>query len=219
MKLIGIILVVIFLLTACSEVTTRSPTLPNQETPEVSKVAPTTLPTKTVNATLITVSPSTTGTVISGFTPNLLPTVASFLGDIPPDCTGLTSPTKISNHIAPGIGSNPVWAITDGKIGFPPQLKSSYGYGQKILWYLRDDFKEAVNISGANLVDNTPIWFGIMEAKPNPNPVLDPVNRRNPYPARNEFPSYIYIPKAGCYYLEAKWSTGSWRINIAVGRE
>jgi len=51
--------------------------------------------------------------------------------------------------------------------------------------------------------------------------VLDPQHPDHPGSAVGvdyaEWGSYIYIPTAGCYALEATWSGGHWRILFAAG--
>jgi hypothetical protein len=31
------------------------------------------------------------------------------------------------------------------------------------------------------------------------------------------FPSGLYVPKAGCYYLDARWRSGQWRMTFGAG--
>jgi hypothetical protein len=33
-----------------------------------------------------------------------------------------------------------------------------------------------------------------------------------------DFPSYLYVPQAGCYMVEAKWTDGHWRLVFGLGR-
>ncbi len=85
---------------------------------------------------------------------------------------------------------------------------------------MEPSFAGKVTVQGANLADGTPLWFqlggrnivstAVFESN-SPGTLIQPGEW-------GEWPSYLIAPKAGCYYLEAKWNGGSWKLNIAVGR-
>jgi hypothetical protein len=69
-----------------------------------------------------------------------------------------------------------------------------------------------------------PLWFQIGDKAPTTTPKLDPTqpgaypyNPANPDQVFPEYPSYLFIPRAGCYVLEASWPGGHWRIPFAAG--
>ncbi|HEY6541132.1 MAG TPA: hypothetical protein VIZ18_09350, partial [Ktedonobacteraceae bacterium] len=77
-----------------------------------------------------------------------------------------------------------------------------------------------VTFHGANLADGTPLWMS-GDNVPDMTTSLaldtrDPtvVNRPGNWV---EFPGGLDIPKAGCYYLQANWPGGSWRITFSAG--
>ncbi len=62
--------------------------------------------------------------------------------------------------------------------------------------------------------------MGEEESEPAPFGMLDPTDPGVP-PSTNgykEFPSYVYVPQAGCYELEADWGSGRWRLVFGLGR-
>ncbi len=77
-----------------------------------------------------------------------------------------------------------------------------------------------MTLHGANLRDGASLWLSADNVPTTTTSlVLDPqdptvVNRPGDWV---EFPGGLDIPKAGCYYLQADWAGGSWRITFAVG--
>jgi hypothetical protein len=65
-----------------------------------------------------------------------------------------------------------------------------------------------------------PRRFQIGDRAPSTTPILDP--RAPPIPNQPagwaDFLSYLFIPQAGCYVLEAAWPGGMWRLTFAAGR-
>ncbi len=75
---------------------------------------------------------------------------------------------------------------------------------------------------GGNLRDGHPIQVGVGPVGlPAPSVVLNP--QHPPLPIQHgrwtEFPFGPYFPRSGCYFLEARWPGGSWKVPFAVGRE
>ena len=61
---------------------------------------------------------------------------------------------------------------------------------------------------------------GEREARPVPRAILDPSQPGVPPTDRYlEFPTYLYIPRAGCYQFDVAWPGGSWRLVIGLGAE
>jgi hypothetical protein len=95
-----------------------------------------------------------------------------------------------------------------------------HGWQHKFLWVLGPSYSGTVTFHGANLADGTPLWLDA-DNVPNTTTSLvldtsDPtvVNRPGDWV---EFPGGLDIPTAGCYYLQANWSGGSWRITFSAG--
>ena len=94
---------------------------------------------------------------------------------------------------------------------------TEYGYQYKVLWVVEKTYNNKVVLQGGNLADGTPLWFEIGGEEPTPTPTLDPLDPGAfSNPDYSDFPSYIFIPKPGCYFIEASWDKESWQINLSV---
>jgi len=166
-------------------------------------------------------SPASTTTLAS---PPELPKVAVKLGPPPRDCNGPT-PKEIASFVGPAVGESPVWAV--GPVGPHATLglgrRTKWGWGQKVLLLIEPEHEGIVTVRGASVDDGSPIWFkssGRYVLGPTTKLVLDPQNPAIPiqHGQWKEWPSTFYIPKAGCYFLEARWNGGSWRLTFAAGK-
>jgi hypothetical protein len=99
-----------------------------------------------------------------------------------------------------------------------------HGYYQKVLWVIQPNYGHPVHLSGSDSGRAAPLWFQIGDQPPTTAPVLDPAhpgaypyNPANPDQVFASYPSYLFIPHAGCYVLEASWPEGHWRIPFAAG--
>ena len=162
-------------------------------------------------------------------TPTPLVASAANVGPVPQNCSPGPTPKNVDpSQFGPGVGGSPVWAIGfDGPHATvhlngwseDPSLVQ-YGWNYKILWSVGPNYTHPVVLRGGLLSGGTPLWFQNGDQTPTTAPMLDPR-----YPGTltgsdvgwAEFPSYLLIPKAGCYYLEAQWPGGSWRISFAAG--
>jgi len=151
--------------------------------------------------------------------------------DPPPSDCGGPAPRQIDPAFAPAVGAPPAWAVgfvgpqatlsvTDGGTREDLELmrRTRYGWTRKVLWVLEPG--QPVTLRGGSLGDGAPLWFQFDGERPTTAPVLDPrfPEARGGRGNWREFPSYVYIPAAGCYFLEARWAGGSWRLTFAAGR-
>jgi hypothetical protein len=133
----------------------------------------------------------------------------------------------LSSHFGPGIGGYPAWAVGFGGPvawrsagGIVGQQPTQYGWPEKVLWVVKRSYPGSVRLRGANLADGVPLWFEIGgRREATVAPVLKALEPAIPYQTEGwaEFPSYLYIPRAGCYTLEAEWEGGFWRVIFAAG--
>ncbi len=156
-----------------------------------------------------------------------LPTVENPVGPVPTNCPHGPEPMVLSSHFGPGIGGYPAWAIGFGGPHATMPIyagnlePSRYGWPQKVLWVVKRSYPGLVRLRGANLADGVQLWFEIGGRREvTVAPVLKAPEPAIPYQTEGwaEFPSYLYIPRAGCYTLEAEWEGGFWRVNFAAGR-
>ena len=186
----------------------------------VSSCSSTSIPTTNI--------PTATPGVISTLAPTSTPTptpTAPPLGAVPQDCPPGPRLQNIFTDIIPVVGGSPVWAAgfvgphailhVGNGISTQNNVYTQHGWYRKILWRVSTNSPSPVTLHGGSLHDGTPLWFQIGNQDLTLSPVLDPGNAgEQPW---TSFPSYIFIPQAGCYYLEAHWSSGSWRITFAAG--
>ena len=200
----------ILLLAACSQ--TPSPQVSN--TPTVKNSLPTVVAT-------FPATPTVPATPLGG--------TSAKLGPVPQNCPPGPAPQTIDPNFGDAVGTSKVWGV--GFMGphamlvwsptFADEFHNQYGWPHKLLWAVDDSVKGLVTLHGANLRDGSPLRPDADGAAPTSTPttlVLDGsssnVNRADHW---DEFPGDLTIPKAGCYYLVATWSGGSWRITFAAG--
>jgi len=149
------------------------------------------------------------------------------LGPVPQNCPPGPTPQHVFSDVGPVLGHAPLWVSgIDGPhatIRLSPYFTyTQYGWTWKLLWRVSDSSPSPITLQAGPLHNGPLLWFQIGDQNPTTSPTLAPVT---PDPAYltvtnapwTDFPSYFYIPKAGCYYLKAHWRGGSWRITFAAG--
>jgi hypothetical protein len=169
----------------------------------------------------LVLSPRPNATLARGATP-------AALGPVPTNCPTNPPPTTIDRFFGTASGMRPVWVI-----GFSPGLSlrmgpssaiahGPHGWYDKVAWIVAPNYRQHITLRGSAMAGGTPLWFQIGGQPPSTRPVLDP--RYPEASAPNEpagwaaFPSYIFIPRAGCYVVEADWPGGMWRLAFAAGQ-
>jgi hypothetical protein len=167
-------------------------------------------------------------------TPYPTPTASTPTALTPPpqDCPASQATRADLPGISPVMGSAPVWATT---LWAPIHLTANdaytrFGWTWKIIWEVGPSYKGSVAPHGVNLRDGTPLWFQFAADDPTTTtttPLLDPRHPNHPVSVVGddwvEWGSYVYLPAAGCYAIEASWPSqanwpsGSWRITFAAG--
>ena len=159
------------------------------------------------------------------------------LATAPTHCAQGAAPRAAPTLDMPAIGASPVWAI-----GLSPEdplridthtniTPTAYGWPWKIAWVEHRAYTGIVTIRAWTLPQRQPLWFTSHTQGPRPYLRIDP-NHPTLYPPINDpkhpgkvlpnpgwkgFSSVMYIPRASCYMLVARWSTGSWRVPFAAG--
>jgi hypothetical protein len=142
------------------------------------------------------------------------------LGPIPQDCPPGPTPQSISPNLTDVVGGSPVWLTP--VTGIPSSVPfTQFGWPDKVIWEVEPSYTEQIMVHGGSLRDGTQLWIELNNAHPTTTAVLDPQNPgHDPSVVGNgwaEWGSYIYIPKADCYYLEATWPEGHWYLTFAAG--
>lgn len=163
----------------------------------------------------------------------LLPTPASTvtappLGVVPQNCSPGAVPHSVFSALGPVVGQTPIWASGfDGphavlRFSTSYDTYTPYGWTWKLVWEVGPHFSQKVTLQGGNLRTGESLWFQF-DGPATTSPVLDPQQPDHPVPAGGEgyaeWGSYIFIPAAGCYQIEATWPGGLWRILFAAGRQ
>lgn len=211
---VGMVIGMILVIAACAQA------LPSQVSP-----MPT---THSVMPTIMTTqppAPMATATPLGG--------PLALLGPLPNDCPSGPAPQIISPDFGSAVGANPAWAGAGNfrnqaplaLIWDPTQARAEHdenGWGHKFLWVVATSYQGVVTFHGANLRDGSPLYPEAQDAEPASTPTTLVVDTRNPNianrdPQWTQFPGGLTVPKAGCYYLEADWPGGHWRITFAAG--
>lgn len=173
-------------------------------------------------------------TMVATATPTLEPTpfggVSATLGPVPQNCPPGPTPQSIDGSFGRAVGGSAAWGV--GFTGshatlewLPEQAAETHhsdGWDHKLLWVVQNNVKGLVRIHGANLSGGSPIYPSAEQEEVPSTPTEMVLNPQNPDITNqvdqwDEFPGGLDIPKAGCYYLEATWPGGSWRITFAAG--
>ncbi len=150
------------------------------------------------------------------------PAVEVPLGQLPNTCPRGPEPMSVTGRYGPGIGGYPLWVA-----GFAPPYASlvwlgagepmKYGWPFKVGWVAKRTYTGTVRIRGADLANGQPLWFNINQVD-SISPILNLSGATTlQFDGWTDFPSYVYIPRAGCYSLEAEWEGGMWRVSFAAG--
>jgi len=174
--------------------------------------------------------PSTAARATPTSPPTLLPTATPPpLEAIPPNCAPGPTLHQIFPAIGPGIGNAPLWIFGFG--GTHPVLRidpqgtyvAPYGWTWKIIWEVGPHLLSVITLRGKNVHTGAPIWFQLLDGPIVSSAVLDPQHPDHPVPVAGEgyaeWGSYMFIPAAGCYQMEATWPGGQWSFPFAAGRQ
>ena len=186
---------------------------------------PTTSATPTVDSAHLTAfaQPQPTYPPIPTPTPTLTLTPPP-MGLVPHDCPSGPTPQPIFGALGPVVGGSPVWVAGFNGPHAVVYLDQAFfdkpGWGWKMIWEVGPNYTHLVTLRGANLQSGAPTWFQF-DGDPTTSPILDPRHPDHPASAVGgdwaEWGSYVFVPAAGCYYLEASWPGGQWRITFAAG--
>jgi hypothetical protein len=157
--------------------------------------------------------------------------VAIEMADAPTTCGPSPEPVDISKHYASVIGAWPIWGTlaygSGGMKGMismrkerPQPARLPGWWAQKVLWLVKTSYKGEVRLRGFNVTDQSPMYFTLNNNAPTAVAVLNPANP-GAWSAGSDqfanFPSLVWVSKAGCYKIEAEWNNGSWDQVLSVG--
>ena len=158
-------------------------------------------------------------------------TPSATLGPAPLDCPALSETHPFEYRGAPrAAGSSPLLVIgfggpnailTNFKHAQPPEI----GWYKQIILLTKTNYAGTITLRGSEMRDGTPIWFGVRPNNQGPITTfsLIPLNTgiSNHTGSDEEWglsTASLYIPRAGCYFLIATWSEGSWIVYFSAGQ-
>jgi hypothetical protein len=169
------------------------------------------------------------GVPVTPWNPNT--PVANVLNAAPETCPSATvpqDPDSIDYPYDNRIGGPPLWVL--GFHGYPANLTGfiratppQYGWVHPVTVMLVGGADDPVMLQGARLDDGTPLLFKDPYSEQSPttfvtvNPGFSSVSDPDGAMIGGIAPISLYIPSAGCYYLKASWSGGSWESIFAAG--
>jgi hypothetical protein len=171
-------------------------------------------------------------------TPTLYPTPTPAppmaLGAVPQNCPSGPTPEAIGPNGLSGIGASPVWVFVFQGPHATLHLAgegshTQYGWSTGFLLAIGPNYSGPVTLRGGDLADGYPLWFGQVDVGVVPlvAPRVDPMHPELSVLFGTVFASDgkweewatdLYLPGAGCYYLEATWPGGAWHLTFAAGR-
>ena len=95
---------------------------------------------------------------------------------------------------------------------FDGALQTRYGREVKIVWAVQTGFGGAITLS-ATTADSSGVLYFVLGDEATTSPVLEPQPMSDWWTATG----YLDIPAPGCYFLQAHWSGGSWRVEFPAG--
>ena len=156
---------------------------------------------------------------------------SAMLNAAPRDCPMLSRTYPFEYKGAPrAAGNSPVLVIG---FGGPDAVISNFKHAQppEIGWYKRivllteTNYTGTIILRGGEIHDGSPIWFGMRPNNQGPvtSFTLVPLNTgiSNHTGGDEEWglsTTTMYIPRAGCYFLMATWSNGSWIVYFSAGQ-
>jgi hypothetical protein len=177
-----------------------------------------------------TTTPTTSPSIAPSPSPSLPTLVVSRrLGQPPGDCGGpAPRPTTVSKEFAPLVGKTPLWAGFYAELDRSKRTYSAHdaprtekGWRIKVLWVMKPGNRSIVRVRGANTATGEPTWFAVdgEDADAVMEAVMDPATPSvEGEGGFNEFTSYVYFPRAGCYRLTAESDAATWSLGFGFGR-
>ena len=158
------------------------------------------------------------------------PAVADRLARAPATCTGPAPRLTAFGDYGNLAGIAPVWAGLYATFDRAAQRyrieagapRTPYGWRIKVLWVVGPTLERPARIDARDRRTGATLWFEVGEegSEPAPFATLDPANRDAPRTSNGyrEFPSYVYVPRAGCYAITVDWGNGRRRLVVGLGR-
>ncbi len=145
----------------------------------------------------------------------LTPSNPAALAALPRQCAGgVGASASLVYYGSPALGAYPIWVIG-------PQFYRAYtpvGWAWRILLVVPPGYAQAITVRASRQSDGASLT---LETDPPAGAVaalaLDPRQPHWRIEGWSEWPAWVFLPAGGCYYLEAHWPGGAWRLSFAAG--
>lgn len=153
-------------------------------------------------------------------TPNLA-TIAP-----PPSCPPTVGAQTIDYLLSPALGVAPLWvtgfdqATAQPVVHFVSNLPRAYtlrGWAWQAIFTTDLGYAGPTTVSGGSLSGHGDVAFGQGTS------IVSTLRLDTRAPASRmvswgEWVMAVYVPGPGCYYVQARWPGGGWRVTFAAGR-
>ena len=144
----------------------------------------------------------------------------------PPSCPPTVGAQAVEYLLSPALGVSPLWVAgfdqgtTRPVVHFESLLPRTYtlrGWAWQAIFATDLGYDGPTMVSGGSLSGQGGVAFGqgssIVSAL-----VLDTRAPASRMVSWGEWLMDIYVPGPGCYYVQARWPGGGWRVTFAAGR-
>lgn len=144
----------------------------------------------------------------------------------PPRCPPTVGAQIVEYLLAPALGVAPLWlsGFDQGSarpvVHFVSQLPRQYtlrGWAWQAIFATDLGYAGPTTISGGSVDGHGDVAFGQGESVVS-TLMLDTRAPQSRMVTWGEWQMVIYLPGPGCYYVQARWPGGGWRVTFAAGR-
>jgi hypothetical protein len=151
-------------------------------------------------------------------------TVAPRLGRAPSSCPGAVLPLGSVGPYGTLMGREPAWAGVYAELDRTASVfrasdapHTEHGWRVKVLWVMHPDARATVTVTGSAVGGDEALWFEPAGKTPTTTLVLDPSAPGTVDDIWLNWPSYLYVPRAGCYRLDVTSANGGWSATFGFG--
>jgi hypothetical protein len=151
------------------------------------------------------------------------PDTAPALARPPASCRG--SATTLVATVGRAIGEPPLYAADFGPRRAMLHVENgpltARGWRVKVLFVLDAQATQRISVRGTRLGGSGALWFRVTGRRVAKTAAIDPTVPAVPYDGSSrwkDYPTYFFLPRAGCFRLEARWPGGGWTKVFAGGR-
>lgn len=148
-------------------------------------------------------------------------------------CPRGPAPTLLPSLSLSVVGVAPVWAVglhPDRPLPLGLGMQTEHGWPVKIPWLEKSAYTGTVTVQARPWPHGRLLWLQGATQRPHTTLVLDPrhpsltplrTDARHPgtlvtASAWKGFSSLLFIPRAGCYMLQARWPGGTWSVPVTA---